>query len=317
MTYYDPYADMPSDGRWMKAQFHLHHLLPPQAGSMKREESAEPIEPIFKEYKAADYAIVAASSYHSWYDTAEIAERVGLRSYNGQEYVRYDGILLIGTSSFLAGTPQEAIDACNAQGGFAVICHPNQNPALPSPPVPAPLTREMSRPLTGAVGVEVYNGCLPRRHWQGIGFGAGLATDYWDEALTSGRKLWGFGTDDCHDGFEINVGWTEIFAPSDDFSVVKQAIQHGQIVASRGMRLYDWSFDGATLSVEADMPYYRAYEADYRFVGAGGTVLASHTGRFAQYTLSGDEPYVRVEARHADGSILWTQPLLRKEYFGL
>jgi hypothetical protein len=173
----------------------------------------------------------------------------------------------------------------------------------------------MSRPLTGAVGVEIYTGCLSRRRRGDVGFGLSLATDYWDEALTSGRKLWGFATDDSYQGYEINVGWTEVLAAADDFPTYKSAIQAGALVASRGMRLFGWSFDGTRLEVEADLPYLRTYEAEYRFIGDGGKVLAETTGRSARYEPTGDETYVRVEARNADGSILWTQPLLARDRF--
>jgi hypothetical protein len=315
--YYNPYDGVvDGSGSWHKSQFHLHHIRLDDDNS-GFTESLEPLEEIFREYKASDYSIVGQSSYRDLYDSSGIAANVGLTSINGQEYVRYDGILLMGIASFKEGSPQEVIDATIADGGFAVIAHPNQNPELKGGLIPPLLTWEMSKPLTGAVGVEVYNGCLPRRQMEGVGFGSGIATDYWDEALTSGRRLWGFATDDSHDRYEINVGWTEIWADSTDFATVKASIDGGSIVASRGMRLFGWDFDGTRLTVEADLPYYRAFETEYRFVGAGGELLHTTGGRSGSYRLRGDEPYVRVEARNADGSVLWTQPLLRADRFEL
>ena len=313
--YYDPYdRALSGTGSWHKAQFHLHHIRLNAAGT-DYNESLEPVEEIFREYKAADYSIVGQSSYRALHDTAQIAAKVGLRSVNGQEYVRYDGLLLMGISSFKEGSPQEVVDATVADGGFAVICHPNQNPELVGDLIPPLLTREMSRPLTGVVGVEVYNGCLSRRHLNGVGFGSGIATDYWDEALSCGRRLWGFASDDSHNRYEINVGWTEIWAGSTEFAALRASIERGAIVASRGMRLFGWEFDGESLTVEADLPYFRAYSADYRFIGRGGEVLQMQSGRRATYRLRGDEPYVRVQATSADGSTLWTQPLLRADRF--
>lgn len=315
MSYYDPYGDLSRDGRWLKAQFHLHHLKPPGT-EFRREETADMLEPVFREYKAAGFEVVAQTSYRGWYDSAEIARSVGLRSFNGQQFREPDGILLIGTSRFHTGTAQEVVDACNAEGGFAIICHPNPNFDLPAPPFPVMMTQELAHSLQGVIGVEIYNGCLPRAQRHGAGFGLGLATDYWDRELSAGRRLWGFASDDAHWGHEINVGWMEVFAAADDYATVKDAVSRGCIVASRGLRLYDWTFDGKTLSVEADLPYFRSYETEYRFIGCGGEVLATITGRSAQYELSGDEAYVRVEARNGDGSILWTQPLLRTDVFG-
>jgi hypothetical protein len=165
--------------------------------------------------------------------------------------------------------------------------------------------------------VDIYTGCLARRHWDGIGFGVGLATDFWDEELSRGRLLWGFACDDSHQGYEINVGWTEVLAASDDFATVKAAVHAGALTASRGMRLFGWDFDGSTLRVEADLPYLRVNRAEYRFIGEGGKLLHAEEGKVGSYTLSGDEPYVRVESRNGDGSILWTQPLLNRDVFNI
>lgn len=316
MSYYDPYAGFGSDDRkWFKSQFHMHNVTFDEQGNFR--EGLEGIEAFLREYKAAHYDIVAHSTHNGWFDTSHLDEVIGLRTYNNEEYVDLDGILLVGAQREHRGEPQAVVDEINAAGGFAVICHPNQNPKLgeANSMIPPLLTREDSIPLTGVVGVEIYNGCLPRRHWDGVGFGLGLATDYWDDALVSGRLLWGFGGDDSHQGYEINVGWTEILAESDDFDVVKAAVQRGTLTASRGMRLFGWNFDGETLEVEADLPYFRTYSAEYRFVGAGGEVLAREVGQSASYRLAGDELYVRVEARNDDGSVLWTQPLLRDDAF--
>jgi hypothetical protein len=317
-TYYDPYAGF-GDGRtWHKAQFHMHNYTYDENGA-PLHESMEGMEAFFREYRDADYSIVAHSTHNGWLDTSELDAKVGITSFGNEEYVDYDGILLVGASRVHRGSPQEVIDACAAEGGFAIICHPNQNPALNAAydRIPPLLTREMSIPLTGALGVEIYNGCLARRQWSGVGFGLSLAVDYWDDALTSGRLLWGFATDDSHQGYEINVGWTEILASSTDFATIKAAAQAGVVVASRGMRLFDWSFDGELLEVEADLPYHRTYSAEYRFIGRDGAELARELGRRGRYRLRGDEPYVRVETRNDDGSVLWTQPLLRTDLFDI
>jgi len=59
----------------------------------------------------------------------------------------------------------------------------------------------------------------------------------------------------------------------------------------------------------------RTHEAEYRFIADGGKVQGTDIGRVGRYEVSGDESYVRVEARNADGSTLWTQPLLARDRF--
>ena len=313
--FYDPYAGQGiGSTRWLKSQFHMHNIHWDAEGNY--HETLDGMREFFDEYKAADYDLVVHASHNGWLDTSHLDADLGIRSFNGEEYVDFDGILLVGSDRAHRGDPQAVIDECRAMGGFAIICHPNQNPQLSElPGIPPLLTKEMSRPLTGAIGVEIYTGCLARRQRAGIPFGLSLATDYWDEALTSGRLLWGFATDDSHRGFEINTGWTDILSERDDFASVKQAIERGAIVASRGLRLLTWQFDGAVLTVEADLPYVRTGQTQYRFIGEGGRVLAVGEGATGTYRLTGHEAYVRVEARNADGSVLWTQPLLSRDHF--
>ncbi|MEN2739616.1 hypothetical protein ABCS02_17630 [Microbacterium sp. X-17] len=314
--YYNPYAGFGGDDRrWLKSQFHMHNLRgDPARGSFTY--SMEGMDDFFWDYKAAGFDVVAHAMHNDMLDTSHLDELVGIRSFNGEEYVDYDGILLVGIKRGHRGEPQDVIDETNAEGGFAIICHPNQNPALSElPGIPVLLTKEMSRTLTGVVGVEIYTGCLSRREMAGVPFGLSLATDYWDEALSSGRLLWGFATDDSHNGWEMNVGWTDVLSATDDFPAFKSAVVAGAVVASRGMRLYGWSFDGEVLQVEADLPYQRAGEAEYRFISDGGVVRATERGRTGSYRLQGDETYLRVEALNGDGSILWTQPLLARDRF--
>lgn len=313
-SYYNPYEIFATgSGRWVKSQFHCHNIR----AKPTRGEVAEGFEDVLAEYKASDYGLVMHSGQKGWYDTRAAARATGIATVNGQEYVSYDGILLVGTDHFIEGEPQEAIDQCVQGGGFAVICHPNQNPALNAvlAAVPRLLPKAVAATLNGAIGVEVYNGCLPRRAHAGVSFGAGLATDFWDDALSSGKRLWGFGTDDSHDRYEINVGWTDIFADDTSFEAIKAAVARGSICASRGLRLYGFVFDGTTLEVTADMAYYRTNNIRYRAIGQGGKPLAEATGASLIYRVTGEEKYVRVEATAADGSMLWTQPLLRASDF--
>jgi hypothetical protein len=316
--YYNPYQGFGNNDnrRWLKSQFHSHNSSVDAEG--KHQETLDGMLEYFTEYKDADYQIVCQATHNGWLDTSHLDEVVGIRSFNNEEYVDYDGLCLVGCKSGHVGDPQSVVDAALAEGAFVIICHPNQNPELTRAfpgIIPELLTWEQSKALVGPIGVDVYTGCLPRRHWNGVGFGIGLATDYWDEELSRGRLLWGFACDDSHQGYEINVGWTEVLAAADDFETVKAAVHAGALTASRGMRLYGWEFDGSTLRVEADLPYQRVYQSEYRFIGEGGSVLHVERGRSASYQLSGDERYIRVEARNDDGSVLWTQPLLNRDSF--
>ncbi len=177
------------------------------------------------------------------------------------------------------------------------------------------MTKEMSRTLKNAVGLEIYNGCISRRNFFGFGLGFGLGTDFWDERLSDAELLWGFGNDDFHEMFEMNVGWTEIYASSDEFGDVKAAVKRGSLYASNGLYLHEYRFDGETIEIVADFKYDRIERIRYRFIGKNGEILSEDFGARGTYQIKGDEAYVRVEATAPDGSMLWAQPILNKAFF--
>ncbi len=303
--YYNPYEGIKdANGKWLKCNFHIHS----EVGKLSTET-------IFEYYKDAEYDILMHSAQRQFEDTGKIGEKLGITTYNGQEYIRYDGILLVGIHEMIRGKPQEAIDQCIKEGGFAIINHPNQAEADVEglPPV---FPKDILYSLRHAAGVEIYNGCLSRRNFfGGQPLGWGIGTDFWDDQLSSGILFWGFANDDSHQPFEINVGWTRIFAGSTSLEEVKEAVKKGRLYASNGLYLHDYSFDGKRIRVTADFQYDRIKKIHYKFIGQNGTILAEQDGESGSYSLRGDEMYVRVEAMAPDGDMLWTQPIVNKNRF--
>jgi hypothetical protein len=180
---------------------------------------------------------------------------------------------------------------------------------LSQPGVPLPFSHELLDRLEGACGVEIYNGCLSRRAYQGVPFGLGLGVDFWDSQLGKGKILWGFGNDDAHEPYEIHVGWTEIYAPANAFGDLHTAVKRGCLCCCRGLRLESFELNGASVRIKAGYTWQPCENALYRFIGCEGKELASCRGAWGEYELK-DEQYVRVEVAAPDGSMLWTQPLL-------
>ena len=298
--FYNPYADI-SGGRWIKTQLHIH------AGRRERKPDYS-VEDVLEAYRIAGYELVMNSPQKWWEDITEIGKRIGVSTMNGNEYAEYDGILLCGTKELHTGSPQEVIDACAKDGGFSVICHPN----IQLPPENPVLDRETALGLTGAVGVEIFNGCILRRMP-----GNGLATDFWDRALSQGKILWGFGSDDFHDFYEMNVGWTVIHAKSTEHDDIKESCVKGRLYTSTGLVLYDFHLEGNELEVTADYPFDRLGGVTYRFVGEGGKILGACTDDSGKYVFTGSERYVRTECVAPDGSMLWCQPVLNASYYDI
>ena len=315
-NYYNPYQDLNGNGGygWKMANFHTHYTVFNDEGHY---EDNEGFKQRMAEYAEAGYDIIMHSSQADWYDNSQAAQEVGITSISGQEHVlQYDGVLLVGTKQFFNGDYQDAIDACVEEGGFAIMCHPNQNPELPIRGIRLPFTHELLESLKNTTGIEIFNGCLSRRAWEGVGFGNSTGVDFWDKMLTKGRVLWGFANDDSHNVFEVHIGWTEIYARSTNFSDIKRAVMKGCLCASRGLRLKSFTLEDNTLTMQATYPWHGANELIYRFIGDGGQLLKQENAAIGSYQLTGKGKYVRTEVLSLDGCCLWTQPILNLDFYG-
>ena len=319
--YVNPYAALAGNGSWLKANFHVHAVPDGTAGqwTAKQLERRRRIKPAWEGapvrgplndvsrvvalYKDAGYDVVMIADQSSLMDTREIGERLGIVTVNGIENIEHDGILCIGIRELIKGEPQEVIDECGRQGGIRSLCHPN---LLPAPGLPELLSKELTRSLRSYDGIEILTPAV----FKGL-MGSGLATDLWDELLTAGKLVWGFGNDDFHWYWEMDRAWNFVFAGGRGLADIKAAVKRGSTYVSTGLVLKQLSFDGTELTVAATLPGGQPRRIRYEFVGEDGAVLAEGAGAgdAARFRLTGREPYVRVHAMSDDGAALWTQPV--------
>ena len=149
-------------------------------------------------------------------------------------------------------------------------------------------------------GTEVYNGhygiesALASGRWP-------LYTEFWDELLTAGHRLWGYANDDFHDpedfGNAFNVVLVDEVTPAD----VIRAAKAGRCYASTAIRLKHVEVASNTISIEVDTACIG------RFVGPGGAVLSEQEGSCFEYA-AGDETYVRFEGA-CDSGRIFLQPM--------
>jgi hypothetical protein len=297
--YVNPYQSIAiGNGKWLKANFHVHASLD---GSGKRCEISE----VIYMYKDADYDVLTISNQTSFVDTKEFGEKFDILTINGIEYIEKDGILCIGINAFIQGEPQDVINECSKQGGFAVISHPNWISEEGFPPA---LTKEMLKPLKGYIGLEILTPGIFNRFK-----GSGLATDVWDEFLTEGKLIWGFANDDFHTYHNFDKGWNVIYARERDYASIKAAVERGSLYASTGLWLKEFLFEDNTIRVAANFNGTPAKKIRYEFIGENGKMLFACAGETGVYRLIGDEPYVRVQATSEHGAMLWTQPVYNNE----
>ena len=315
--YINPYENF-NEMNWQKGNFHVH------AGTGPNTCGVNPIEDVLKAYKGAGYNVICISNHDIYSDTSELAKQNDMVLINGFEYSQAAHMLCIGVENVIFANHQEAIDKTNAQGGFAVINHPNwkvgdvekynfsyYNQLLNQPygeiDIPLHWPLEEIEKLSGYIGVEIFNGVLTRL------MGAALAVDVWDSLLSGGKVIWGFGNDDFHQWFDIAKVATVVSLNEYTKEDAIKAIKAGRTYVSIGLKLDKFEFDGKTITVEAST--YNGFRGEmyYKFIGKNGTVLKE--GYNNTYTLKGEEMYVRVEIVNAYGAKLWTQPIYKATAF--
>ena len=199
-----------------------------------------------------------------------------------------------------------AISQVRAQGGVALVNHPNFDWALSA----ADVTDARDASL-----LEIASG-HPYVH------SAGDATHpshekLWDIALTAGADFMGVGVDDEH---HIDVSsdppatpgraWISVFGEKAESAPICGALAQGQLYASTGVELRRISVTDRSYTVEP-----ASAGVTVVFIGSGGRELArSQVGASgsAAYALHGGEGYVRVRLEGENGKRAWT-PAVRVE----
>ncbi len=196
-----------------------------------------------------------------------------------------------------------AISQVRAQGGVAIVNHPNFDWGLSA----ADVTDARDAAL-----LEIASG-HPYVH------SAGDAThpsheSLWDIALSSGADFMGVGVDDEH---HIDVSsdppatpgraWIATFGELTDPAPICAALALGDLYASTGIDLQRVSVRDQRYEVEP-VPAQAQAQAIVVFIGAGGRELARLEAGDgpAVYRARGDEGYVRARVELPDGRRAWT-----------
>ncbi|HBM81671.1 MAG TPA: hypothetical protein DD426_12705, partial [Clostridiaceae bacterium] len=96
---------------------------------------------------------------------------------------------------------QDIIDEVKRQGGFTIICHPHLNAGDYWP-------IEKLKGLNGYLGIEIYNNNVRLNN-----SGRAVATDVWDELLSSGKRVFGFANDDMHIFSRVGGAYNMVLSP--------------------------------------------------------------------------------------------------------
>lgn len=197
-----------------------------------------------------------------------------------------------------------AIEYVHAQGGIALINHPNFDWALSANDI---------HEAKGAELLEIYSS---HPHVPSNGDAEHPSQEaIWETLLDQGDTIGSVAVDDAH-YFNTDkpntsnpalpgMGWVEVFAATPDRNAICEALRNKQLYSSSGAALSRIRVTAEALSVWPKEP-----NATVEFLGDGGKMFEkAGPGKDgeATYTLRGTERYVRARITLPDGKKAWTQ----------
>lgn len=254
------------------------------------------------------------TSYKMHYDFLAITDHYMIT--NLENYIDDDKIILFHGSEYKKGpfqtlginvkeydddkndleNHQELFNNVVDQGGFNIICHPH-------------MSRDDYWPfnklieLNNYVGIEVFNNNVKHDNK-----GRAVATDLWDELLSSGRIVYGFANDDMHIFPRAGGAFNMVLAEERSREAIIKSIKNGSFYSSSGVFIEDIIVEGNEIAIAASK-----VPVTFKFIGKNGYVHHETFGLKGSYNCEGDEEYIRVELVREDGAKAWTQPFFIEE----
>jgi hypothetical protein len=202
-------------------------------------------------------------------------------------------------------TLQRNIDDVVRAGGIAQVNHPNFGWAL---------TADHLIKLQNYTLLEIHNGHPLVNNLGGGGMPGAEAI--WDSVLTSGKLVFGVADDDSHFFKRIGdptvptpgQGWIYVRATELTPAAILEALKKGDFYASTGVELSDYQANARQIVIT--IKEERSSKYRIQFIGRGGRVLSESISNPANYTIKGDEGYVRAKIYESNGKMAWTQPVM-------
>ena len=282
-----------SPGVWLKGNLHTH--------STQSDGLRDP-DDVVRWYTDHGYDFLAITDHRTRtiVDPPEDSSLIMLpsmeldgwdESFDGEYHLT--GIGLASLDRTESGTSlQAAVDQVKADGGLAILAHPNWLGIAP---------HELF-PVSGLDGLEVFNVTCEEIN------GKGESGHLWDHALDAGMKLRGFAVDDAH-WHALDAGQAWIMARSEMRTAagVSDALAAGCFYSTQGPEIHSFAIDGNVAHARCSPV------VDIRFVSQRnfGTRIKAENGEIeeAEFILRGQEKYVRLVCIDRQGRVAWSNPL--------
>jgi hypothetical protein len=279
----NPYRNFP---QWFRGNTHTHSTL---------SDGEWPLDKVVGFYRGRGYAFLAMTDHDVFTDLSAFAtsDFVGISSdevtVRGREHIV--GLNLKGAVTPFSNDHQQTIGDIGAQGGLAVLAHPNWSW----------LAETRALGWHGYHAVEILNVVCNYLEYNGF------ALEWWDALLRRGHRVWGVAADDAHRiPYQAAKAWIMVNAETLTADGITANIRAGNFYASTGPRFEGFEVVGQTIKVSCSPA------VEIRFVnGAPNNPALRLRGDAltqAEYTPRAGEPYVRVEVVDAEMQTAWSQP---------
>lgn len=296
-------------GLWFRGNLHTH--------TMNSDDGDASPETVVKWYRAHGYQFLAITDHNvltavedlgSLTDETfllipgmEITDKVNDIPIHVLALGLRDGTLKPAGGADVLGGLQNNVTAARAAGAVPIMCHPNWGWAYGA---------EELLGVRNCAFFEVLN-AHPGVNNAG-GDGRPGTEQMWDEVLSRGKKLYGFGTDDMHAiATYPGKSWIMVRAPELSEKALLAAFEKGDFYVSTGVVLESIRVRGE--KVRLRIRTQKGMTPTTLFIGSGGRVLDRIAGPSPAFNLPQGERYVRAKVTDGQGRVALTQPLIYRE----
>lgn len=293
-----------SGAKWYKGNLHTHTTLSDGDSSPEKviawyleheydflaitdHNLIMPIGP-YKELVGEDMLLISANEVSDKYEKASVhVLALGLTDATVQPT---GGISLVDVL-------QKNIDSIRSSGAVPVIAHPNHRWSFTD--------REMLQ-LNNYILFEVLNAHPGVNNYGGGGHPS--TEEIWDRILSSGRIVYGIGTDDMHKlATYPGKSWVMVKANELSVKAILAALKKGDFYVSTGALLEDYKITPQAIRLKLPSAGPTCYTTS--FIGQNGQVLKTDLSFEPAYYFSGTETYIRIKVVDSNGLLLLTQPV--------